>query len=61
MSGTAVSSTLCEISDPDAILLSFLRSGLGLTGVKPGWDEGACGACAVLPDGPRAGVPVPGR
>jgi len=31
--------TPCEIIDPDAILLSFVRSGLGLTGVKPGWGR----------------------
>ena len=54
MTSTAVNSKTCEISEPGASLLAFLRSDLGLTGVKPGCGEGACGACTVLVDG----VPV---
>ncbi len=54
MTSTVVNSKICEISEPRASLLGFLRSDLGLTGVKPGCGEGACGACTVLVDG----VPV---
>lgn len=32
-------------------LIGYLRSDLGLTSVKPGCGEGACGACTVLVDG----------
>lgn len=35
-------------------LLTMLRSGLGLTGTKPGCGEGACAACTVLVDGTPA-------
>ena len=41
----------CEIAEPGQPLLAFLRTGLGLTGAKPGCGEGACGACTVLVDG----------
>ena len=35
----------------DKSLMSYLRDDLGLTAVKNGCDEGACGACSVIADG----------
>jgi aerobic-type carbon monoxide dehydrogenase small subunit (CoxS/CutS family) len=48
MTSTVVNSKTCEISEPGASLLAFLQSDLGLTQVKPGCGDGACGACTVL-------------
>ena len=34
--------------EPGALLLYTLRNGLGLTGAKPGCENGDCGACTVM-------------
>ncbi|HEX9062376.1 MAG TPA: (2Fe-2S)-binding protein [Clostridia bacterium] len=36
---------------PSDILLYVLREQLGLTGAKPGCENGDCGACTILVDG----------
>ena len=38
-------------SEKDEKLLTFLRETLGLTSVKNGCSEGACGTCMILVDG----------
>jgi 4-hydroxybenzoyl-CoA reductase subunit gamma len=35
----------------NALLIDYLRDGVGLTGTKQGCDGGECGACTVLVDG----------
>lgn len=39
------------VSEKDEKLLTFLRETLGLTSVKNGCSEGACGTCMILVDG----------
>jgi aerobic-type carbon monoxide dehydrogenase small subunit (CoxS/CutS family) len=36
---------------PSDVLLEVLRNKIGLTGTKPGCENGDCGACTVLVDG----------
>lgn len=38
-------------AEQDKSLMDFLRDDLGLTAVKNGCNEGACGACSILADG----------
>jgi nicotinate dehydrogenase subunit B len=52
VTGIVVNGQRHELSPPaSGTLLALLRSGLGLTGAKPGCGEGECGACTVLVDG----------
>ncbi|MEL7656763.1 MAG: 2Fe-2S iron-sulfur cluster-binding protein, partial [Bacillota bacterium] len=37
--------------NPADILLSVIREQLGLTGAKPGCENGDCGSCTVIIDG----------
>ncbi len=39
------------MANPSDILLYVLREQLGLTGAKPGCENGDCGACTILVDG----------
>lgn len=38
------------VAKPSDILLHTLRQQFGLTGAKPGCENGDCGACTVLVD-----------
>jgi xanthine dehydrogenase YagT iron-sulfur-binding subunit len=55
-----VNGRICQLDvAPDATLLSVLREQLYLTGAKPSFERGECGACTVLfadPDGKPAPV-----
>ena len=42
--------TVSVAVQPSDTLLHVLRAGLGLTGAKPGCENGDCGACTVLVD-----------
>ncbi|WP_295765731.1 selenium-dependent xanthine dehydrogenase [uncultured Oscillibacter sp.] len=45
--------------EEDQKLIRFLRDGLGLTSVKDGCSEGACGTCTVLIDGKPTRACIP--
>ena len=49
VNGRPVTSTV----SPRQTLLDWLREERGLTGIKKGCNEGACGTCTVLVDGQR--------
>lgn len=44
-------SEFSRVVPPSLRVLELLRTGLGLTGVKPGCEAGRCGSCMVLVDG----------
>lgn len=46
-------------SDRDMLLIDFLRGPLGMTSVKNGCKEGACGACSLIIDGRTVRACVP--
>lgn len=49
---TTVNSEFVEVEiEPRALLLDFLRDGLGLKGAKRSCDVQVCGACTILLDG----------
>ena len=39
------------VAKPSDILLNTLRNELGLTGAKPGCENGDCGSCTIIVDG----------
>ena len=48
----SVNGRVCDATvRPSDILLNVLRYQLGLTGAKPGCENGDCGACTILVDG----------
>lgn len=41
----------CRVVEHDKRLIDYLRDDLGLTSVKDGCSEGACGTCSIIADG----------